>query len=151
MLRNRADGGTKSLGMARIGCDLTDVDAVAESINSFGDRYLRRVYTDTELTQTQRAPERLAARFAAKEAVYKVLRTASGIGYTEIEIVSDRDGAPHVQLSPKAQRVADQQRLGPIAISLSHERGLALATAIAFSDDAPADEDTTQQRGSDGV
>jgi holo-[acyl-carrier protein] synthase len=151
MLRNRAEGGTKSPSMARIGSDLTDVEAVAESINVFGDRYLRRVYTATELTQTQLAPERLAARFAGKEAVYKILRRASGIGYTEIEIVNDPDGAPQVVLSPRAQRVADQQRLGPIAISLSHERGLALATAIAFSDDAAADEDTTTKRGSEGV
>ncbi len=151
MLRNGAGAGTMSTGLPRIGCDLADVDAVSESIAAFGHRYLQRVYTATELSQTQLSPERLAARFAAKEAVYKVLRTASGIGYTEIEIVSDDHGAPHVRLSAHAQRVADQQRLGPIAVSLSHERGLALATAIAFSDDAVTDEDTTTKRGSEGV
>ncbi len=143
MLRNSAGRGTMSPGLPRIGCDLTDVDAVSESITTFGPRYLQRIYTATELRQSQQAPERLAARFAAKEAVYKVLRTASGIGYTEIEIVTDDHGAPHVRLSARAQRVADQQRLGPIAISLSHERGLALATAIAFSDDAVTGEDAT--------
>jgi holo-[acyl-carrier protein] synthase len=152
MQRNRANGGAKSPCSTRIGCDLAAVEAITESINVFGDRYLRRVYSATELTQSGRSPERLAARFAGKEAVYKVLRTASGIGYTEIEIVNDAAGAPHVQLSAKAQRVADQQRLGPIEISLSHERGFALATAIALSDGSMVGtKDTPQQRGSEGV
>jgi holo-[acyl-carrier protein] synthase len=124
-------------GAPRIGCDLAEVAAVAESIATFGDRYLRRVYTSTERTQTGELPERLAARFAGKEAVFKVLRTGTGIRFSEIEIISDPDGAPTVRLAPRAQQVADDQRLGPIAISLSHERGLALATAIALPDHQP--------------
>ena len=58
----------------RVGTDLTCVADVASSIERFGDRYLRRLFTDHELDATGGAPERLAARFAAKEATVKVLR-----------------------------------------------------------------------------
>ncbi|MBA3022193.1 holo-ACP synthase [Propionicimonas sp.] len=121
----------------RIGCDLADADAVAESITAFGERYLSRVYSATERAQTGEAPVRLAARFAGKEAVLKVLRNSSDIRYDEIEIVLDAEGAPWVRLAPRAQQRANAEQLGPIAISLSHERGMALATAVAIPDYQP--------------
>lgn len=128
-------GAADSLRMPRIGCDLADVAAVEESITHFGERYLTRVYSAEERFQTGEAAERLAARFAGKEAVLKVLRRSGDIRYPEIEILNDGDGAPQVHLSARARRVAAEQQLGPIAISLSHERGLALATAVALARD----------------
>jgi len=119
----------------RIGCDLAEVSAVSESLNVFGERYLSRVYTAAERDQSGETAERLAVRFAAKEAVLKVLRNTSGITFQQIEIVNDSYGAPQVHLTKTARKVADDQRLGPIAISVSHERGFALATAIAISND----------------
>jgi holo-[acyl-carrier protein] synthase len=121
----------------RIGCDLADAGAVAESIAAFGERYLSRVYSATEREQSGEAPERLAARFAGKEAVLKVLRASADIRYDEIEIVSDADGSPWVRLAPRAEQRARAQQLGPIAVSLSHEQGMAMATAIAMLDDQP--------------
>jgi holo-[acyl-carrier protein] synthase len=137
MIQTRSGGEVVFSRPPRIGCDLTDVNAVAESIATFGDRYLRRVYSATERAQTGEVPERLAARFAGKEAVLKVLRATAEIRYSEIEIVLDSAGAPVVRLAPRAQQQAADQRLGEIAVSLSHERGFALATAIALPDDRP--------------
>ncbi len=117
----------------RIGCDLADIDDVAHSISHFGDRYLDRVYTRTERQQTGDAPTRLAARFAAKEAVLKLLRTTAGVAYRDIEVVNDADGAPQLHLSGRAEQIAQEQQIGPVAISLSHERGFALATALALA------------------
>ena len=57
----------------RVGCDLASTAEVRESVATFGQRYLRRIYTDAELVACQGRPERLAARFAAKEACAKVL------------------------------------------------------------------------------
>ncbi|MPN29783.1 Holo-[acyl-carrier-protein] synthase [bioreactor metagenome] len=116
----------------RIGCDLAEAASIVESIQVFGERYLARVYTDTERHQSQEAPDRLAARFAGKEAVLKVLRTTAGISFRDVEIIDGADGAPQVRLHRQARTVAHTQQLGPIGLSLSHERGMALATAISL-------------------
>lgn len=117
----------------RIGCDLAAADSIVESVRVFGERYLARVYTDTERRQSGEAPERLAARFAGKEAVLKVLRATAGMSFRDVEIIDGEDGAPQVRLHRQAREVARNQRLGPICVSLSHERGMALATAISLA------------------
>lgn len=121
-----------SVSMPRIGCDIADAQNISDSVNAFGERYLARIYTDAERVQCAEAPERLAARFAAKEAVLKVLRAPAGISFRDVEIIDDEDGAPHVTLHRQAREAARAQQLGPIALSMSHERGLALATAISL-------------------
>ena len=81
-------------GALRVGTDLVHVPDVAASIDRFGARYLHRVYTDAELDTCRSgaggwSPERLAARFAAKEAVLKVLRPADGVSVRDIEVGAD--------------------------------------------------------------
>ena len=117
----------------RIGCDLAEAASILESVQVFGERYLARVYTDAERRQSAEVPERLAARFAGKEAVLKVLRATAGISFQDVEIIDGEDGAPQVRLHRQAREVARHQRLGPISVSMSHERGLALATAISLA------------------
>lgn len=121
------------VSLPRIGCDLAEAASILESVQVFGERYLSRVYTDTERRQSAETPERLAARFAAKEAVLKVLRAPAGISFQDVEIIDGEDGAPQVTLHRQARDAAQAQRLGPIALSMSHERGLALATAISLA------------------
>ncbi|MBN9104416.1 MAG: 4'-phosphopantetheinyl transferase superfamily protein [Propionibacteriaceae bacterium] len=116
----------------RIGCDLAEIEAVRESVAVFGERYLGRVYSMIERSQTSEAPERLAARFAGKEAVLKLLGV-DGLQPRQVEIVADASGVPGVRLSAAAQASARAQGIGDIAISLSHEGGLALATAVALA------------------
>lgn len=117
---------------SRIGCDVVHVPTIESAIAAFGDRYLARVYTALERRQTSLEPERIAARFAGKEAVIKLLRPErdSSIPYTDIEIAVLPSGAPLVRLAGRAQLRAVQQGLSSFAISLSHDSGTAFATAL---------------------
>ena len=113
--------------MLRVGIDLVQVSRIAESIATFGDRFTTRVFTDGERAYAESAPAltaaRLAARFAAKEAVKKALRV-DGVGWRDIEIVREADGAPAIVLhGTLAER-------GEVAVSLSHEGDHATAVAI---------------------
>jgi len=119
---------------ARTGCDLQRVDDVADAVRDFGDRYLDRVYTpgEQEAYRTGGAPS-LAARFAAKEAVLKLLGTADGVDPRSVEI-AHVDGRPVVRLSGLAARLAAEAGVGPIDISLSHSGDHALAVAVALTE-----------------
>ena len=88
----------------RVGIDLVSVDTVRESIREHGDRYLERIYTEAELRDCLGAegtvPERLAARFAAKEATIKVLRpTDQPIPWRNIEVIRHPSGWVELELS----------------------------------------------------
>jgi len=133
----------------RVGTDLCSVDQVAESIDRFGDRYLERVYTPDELSYCSSSPtqrnERLAARFAAKEATVKVLRTAgSRPEWRSIEIVRDPEGWCDIRLTGSAATLAESAGIVSLAVSMSHENDLASAVVIAsVCADGSASEQTT--------
>ncbi|MFJ7286923.1 holo-ACP synthase [Curtobacterium sp. NPDC098951] len=120
----------------RTGTDLAAVEDVIVGITAHGERYLARVFTPRERADAGDDPERLAARFAGKEAVLKLLRPArtDAVPLTDVAVVLDPVGAPVVELSGRAAELAADIGCGAIAVSLSHERGLALATAVALSE-----------------
>ncbi|HEX5090579.1 MAG TPA: 4'-phosphopantetheinyl transferase superfamily protein [Nocardioides sp.] len=119
---------------ARTGCDLQRIDDVSDAIRDFGDRYLDRVYTAAEqATYRTGGAASLAARFAAKEAVLKVIGSADGVDPRSVEI-TQQDGRPVVRLSGLAATLAEQAGLGPIDVSLSHSGDHALAVAVALTD-----------------
>lgn len=120
----------------RVGIDLVSVAAVKESIREHGERYLKRVYTETELEDCQGADgpvaERLAARFAAKEAALKVLRPqGEAIPWNTLEVVRDPAGWVELALSGSALGAAARQGLEDFALSLSHEGDYAAAVVFA--------------------
>jgi len=133
-----------SPGRTRVGIDLVAVDAVAASIRAFGERYLTRVYTERELHDCRLADERpdasrLAARFAAKEAAMKVLRTADeALPWRSLGIVRDGSGRPCLELDPVAQGVARRSGVEAIDVSLSHEGAYAVAVVVAHGRAAAA-------------
>ena len=115
----------------RVGTDLVSVDQVRESISDHGQRYLHRVYTEHELSDSRLAPERLAARFAAKEATMKALgRRDEALSWRGIGVRRDIDGQPSIELSGGAAQLAQERGLERIAVSLSHEGDYATATVI---------------------
>jgi holo-[acyl-carrier protein] synthase len=121
-----------------LGIDLVSVDSVAESIARHSDRYLERIYTDGELADCRDAaggplPERLASRFAAKEALMKALRPArdDAIPWRQVAVRSDRSGAPALELCGRAQAVAQRRGVRSLALSMTHERGYAAAVVVA--------------------
>jgi holo-[acyl-carrier protein] synthase len=129
---------------ARTGCDLQRIDDVSDAIRDFGDRYLERVYTSVEREAGRRGgPASLAARFAAKEAVLKVIGTADGVDPREVEI-TQVEGRPVVRLSGRAATLAALAHLGEIDVSLSHSGDHALAVAVALTNDPP--HHTTEPR-----
>jgi len=119
----------------RTGTDLAAVEDVVAGITAHGERYLARVFTPRERADTGDEPERLAARYAGKEAVLKLLHPerSDAVPLTDVAVVLDPAGAPVVELTGRAADLAARIGCGTIAISLSHERGLAIATAVALS------------------
>ncbi len=115
----------------KVGIDLVDVSRIAASIEAFGDRFLRRVFTDGELAYAQAAPaltvERLAARFAAKEAAKKAL-DLEGVGWRDLEVARSPSGACHLVLHGAARAAAGTMSF---ALSMSHEGDHATAVVIA--------------------
>lgn len=117
----------------RIGCDIHPVAETANSIAQFGDRYLNRVFTEDELAHCAGDVERLTGRFAAKEAVIKVLQPSKtdSVPLRTIEVRSTSSGVPYVELIGPAAELAERQGIGRIDISLSHDGGLGMAVAAA--------------------
>jgi len=112
----------------RIGLDLVSVEAVAAAIATHGDRYLRRTYTEEELRDCAGEPERLAARFAAKEAAMKALdRGDEPLPWTSIAVHRDAGGRPTLQLSGAAAELANFE------LSLTHDGGYSAAVVLASS------------------
>lgn len=117
------------------GVDLIEIDRVGATINRFGERFLNRVYTESELAYCRGRVERLAGRFAVKESVSKVL----GIGirrirWKDIEVLPNREGKPIVQLYGKALREAQLRNIGEISVSITHSKTLAAAIAVGVHD-----------------
>ncbi len=114
-----------------IGVDIIEIARIEKAIDRWGEHFLQRVYTESELRLCRRKPGRLAARFAGKEAIMKALGTGvKGISWREIEIVTEPGGKPLVYLHSKAQDKADGVGLGELAISLSHSKEYAIAFVI---------------------
>lgn len=121
----------------RVGIDTVDVAGIAASLEAFGDRFERRLFTAHEREAAGRVParraERLAARFAAKEAVIKALDLGeAGIGWRDIELCSAADGAPTLQLHGAVAARAAAAGLHELAVSLSHDGGQACAVVVAL-------------------
>jgi holo-[acyl-carrier protein] synthase len=121
----------------RVGIDLVAADAVQETLRAaHGERYLERVYTGREIDDCRTAAgidaERLAARFAAKEATLKVLPVGDeGLSLTAIEVRREPSGRVNVQLSGRAAELATDAGVIELSLSLTHEAGFAAAVVVA--------------------
>jgi phosphopantetheine--protein transferase-like protein len=118
-------------GTTELGIDIIKVERIAAALKKHGDRFPRRVLTDGENRYVRNRPQNFAGRWAAKEAVSKVLGLGvRGVGWTEIEIQRLPTGAPSVKLHGRAARRAEQLGMGRIAVSISHEGEYAVAIAF---------------------
>jgi holo-[acyl-carrier protein] synthase len=119
------------------GVDLVEMDRVRKAVARHGERFLARLYTPDELAWYGRRMPELAVRLAAKEAVSKALGvglrhiSALGIGWREVEVLSDPLGKPVLHLTGRARALADEQGLTEWAISLSHTEAYAIAFVVA--------------------
>jgi holo-[acyl-carrier protein] synthase len=128
-----AAGLTAPAGTTELGIDIINVTRIRETLARFGTRFSRRVLTERESSYVRDRPETLAGRWAAKEAVSKVLGLGvRGVGWREIEIVRLPTGQPAVSLAGRALARAGQLGMGRIAVSISHERDYAVAIAFGI-------------------
>jgi holo-[acyl-carrier protein] synthase len=117
-----------------IGTDIIEIERIRRAIARYGDRFLRRVYTEPELSSYGHRPHSLAASFASKEAVMKVLGTgARGVAWRDIETLFSSSGKPLVRLNGRAAAEAKRLGIKEIDVSMSHCREYAVATAIGSS------------------
>jgi len=117
--------------MQYIGVDIIEIARIERAIASWGERFLHRVYTDSELERYRNHSSSLAVRFAGKEAVIKALGGLSkGFRWKDIEILSDPRGKPLVRLYGNTQNQADRLGLENFAISLSDCEEYAIAFVV---------------------
>jgi holo-[acyl-carrier protein] synthase len=120
------------------GIDVAEVGRIAESIERFGLRFIRRVFTEGEIrycdSKANRA-ERYAARFAAKEAAMKALGTGwnHGVRWRDVEVSREPGCRPTIQFHGKAAEFAARLNTKNISLSLSHTREQAIASVILES------------------
>ena len=118
--------------MNYIGIDIIEIARIKKAIAHWGESFLHRVYTEPEIRLYHNRPSSLAARFAGKEAVIKTLEARTkGIGWKEIEILSDFSGKPSIHLYGKAKNQANSLGIDKLAISLSHSKEYAIAFVIS--------------------
>ena len=114
------------------GIDAIEIDRVQKTLDRHPERFLERVYTPLEVAFCHGRVRELAVRFAAKEATMKALGTGiRGVGWREIEVLSDRRGKPLIYLHGRAAERAETLGMGPAEVSLTHSDTLALAFVVA--------------------
>ena len=117
-----------------IGIDLTEIDRIERAVRR--SAFCRRVYTEREIADCLRGGEihysSLAARFAAKEAVFKALGCGFGLGWKSVEVVSGQGGQPQIKLCGRAAQRAAEMGVKEIKVSLTHSRTCAGAVALAI-------------------
>lgn len=120
-------------GTTELGIDIVRVERIAAALRRFGDRFTGRVLTPDETAYVRGRPETLAGRWAAKEAVSKVLGLGvRGVGWRDIEIVRLPTGQPTVRLHHRAARRAEQLGISRVSVSISHEREYAVGIALGI-------------------
>ena len=118
-------------GTSELGIDIIRVGRIRDTLARFGPRFSNRVLTPSERRYVRDRPETFAGRWAAKEAVSKVLGLGvRGIGWKDIEIERLPTGQPTVRLHGRAAARAEQLGMERIAVSISHEAEYAVAIAF---------------------
>ncbi len=122
-------------GPSCIGIDIVEIKRLSRVSKRWGSSFLKKVYTDRELAyaRSKRFPyQHLAARFAAKEAIFKALGEVEKnfVGWRNVEILNDAYGKPVVHWHGDAERVRKKRNLKGAVVSLSHTENYAVASAL---------------------
>ena len=120
-----------------VGIDIIEIERIKKSIERFGDRFLNKIFTQTELNYClpkKNKYQHLAARFAAKEAVSKALATgwSEGFSWKDIEIFNEKNGMPRAQLQGSLKNFLGDNK--SLQITMSHSEHYVTCFAIVFSE-----------------
>ncbi|HKV02848.1 MAG TPA: holo-ACP synthase [Ktedonobacteraceae bacterium] len=122
-----------------IGIDIIEVDRVRKVYEHHGERFLKRVFTEAEVLQCRGKANRLAGRFAAKEAISKALGTGlHGVAWREMEVVQLRSGRPTVTLHGNAKRRAQLLGISAFDVSIADLKDFSIAVAMAIQTSLPS-------------
>ncbi len=126
------------MGIVAHGIDLVDCPRIEQMIQRHGERFIQRVFTATEQAYAEankNKVEKLAGRFAAKEAVLKLIGTGwrGKIAWTDIEIINNSSGQPKVTLDGEVEKIADKLGIKHISVSITHTANFAIASAVALT------------------
>ena len=134
-------------GVVGIGIDVVSVPRMDQLVSEGGSAFLDRGWTPVESAEADGDPERLATRWATKEAVMKCLRVGiSDLDPRDIEILSSESGAPSVVLRGSAATCARSLGISKFHVSASHECGWAAAITVAFARVGQEDPEAPHQR-----
>ena len=117
------------------GVDLAEVGRIREAIERYGERFMRRIYTESEIAYVERKAnrfERYAGRFAAKEAGMKAIGTGwkRGVRWQDFEVSNLPSGRPTLRLHGEAARIAEKMGVKTISLSITHTGELGMAQVI---------------------
>ncbi len=126
------------MGKLLHGIDLVDFPRIEEMVARHDKRFLDKVFTAAEQAYAEankNGVEKLAGRFAAKEAVLKLVGTGwrGKIAWTDIEVVNTETGQPEVRLSGEVKKIADKLSITHISVSITHTANFAIASAVALA------------------
>ncbi len=120
------------------GIDLVDCPRIEDMVRRHGRRFIDRVFTPAEQAyaeSTKDRIEKLAGRFAAKEAVLKLMGTGwrGKIAWTDIEVVNNIKGQPEVRLDGEVKKIAEGLGISCVSVSITHTANFAIASAVALA------------------
>ncbi len=126
------------MGIVAHGIDLVDCPRIEAMIERHGERFIQRVFTEAEQAYAganKNEIEKLAGRFAAKEAVLKLMGTGwrGKIAWTDVEIINNSTGQPEVVLSGEVEKIARKLGIKHISVSITHTANFAIASAVALT------------------
>ena len=122
--------------MISCGNDIIRISRIKDSIEQLGEPFLKRVYTDEEINYCESRRmckyQSYAARFAAKEALYKAIApaTSEDIEWKNIEVERNDNGKPYIKLHGKIKEIAESKDINSMDLSLSHDGDYAMATVV---------------------
>ncbi|MCI0525674.1 MAG: holo-ACP synthase [Acidobacteria bacterium] len=122
--------------IAGVGVDIVEISRLERAIREYGDRFIKRVFTEQEIDYCERVArkaERYAARFAAKEAARKAIGAATpvvALSWRDVEIISSSEGAPQLQFHGRAADLVKELKITRAHASLSHAQDHAVAFVV---------------------
>ena len=121
------------------GIDLVDCPRIEDMLKRHGERFINRVFTTAEQNYAEGKKdkiEKLAGRFAAKEAILKLMGTGwrGKIAWTDIEVVNNAIGQPEVTLCGEVKKIAEKLGIKHISVSITHTANFVIASAVALTE-----------------
>lgn len=116
-----------------IGIDIIKIERMRSAVEKWGDRFLRKIFTEDEITYCYERKEpylSLAVRFAAKEALIKAIGSEVFISLTDVEIINSTDGVPSIRAHGRLKNFMNEKSISHCYLSLSHEKEFGIAFVV---------------------